>query len=130
MTVEIVLATVLSVIAISIAAIFYNKEKSEREETNEIIKDARDVINKIKPTIEEQQQRFDVETKKKEIRRDNTIDEIRFWIMQEKQFLFSIKDIFENERILTDAVERLQAVRNNPTHIEKQLSYIMENNRD
>lgn len=130
MTVEIIFATILSIIAVIIAIGFYYKEKTERKNSDKIIKDARDIINKIKPTIEEQQQRFDVEAKDKQIRWENTIDEIRFWIKNEKQFFLSIKDIFENEHTLTDAVEMIKSIRHNPILIERQMSSITEKNRD
>ena len=129
MTVEIIFAGILSIIAVSIAVGFYYKEKSERKNSDEITKYVLGIIEKIKPTIVEQQQRFDVEKKDKQIKRDNTIDEVRFWITQEKQFFLSIKDIFENERTLTDAVEMIKSIRNNSELIAKQLSSKIEKSR-
>ena len=122
MTIEIIIAAILAGIAIVAAVGFYFKEKSDRTESEKLIKKTTKTLDEIKPIIQKQGEEIKRLEKEAEIHRHDIISRIRTYFRYSKINLEEIekakKEPEVNQRIGT-IKELTRAINDYLTAVER-----------
>ena len=130
MGVEIIIASGLATLAISIAVILYLKEKDRSSDFEKLLKSAKKTIDEMKPIIDKQGEEIERNHTKDMIRIDSNLEKISYWFTLAKQNLFSTKAVFNEMHDLTKAVEILKAYLSGSKQISTQIEMSLGNISD
>jgi hypothetical protein len=130
MTVEIIIASMLAILAISIAYVFYNKEKSRSDESEKLLKSAKNTIDEMKPIIERQGKEIERNHKKNELRKLHCLEKISFSLTLAKRDFFLTKTIFDTEYDLSKAAAKLKQFVRSSKHNANQIEISLKEIED